>query len=271
MCPLCGAVVAKTDVFCKHCGAELVGTSKFAPREPEVSDLSSSEEASEQKFYSVFERLYKLIVSPSVAMEDVGRWPEYNGPIVIVFLLAILASVSIALAYQKIQWTGDPNVIAQGQSYLSTVLTIAVLLSVVIVVVYWLVKSLLVKALCDSGSGWSFGTAASVTGYAYIADVIIGIIGLLVVFPLLPSLTINASDLSATQTAISNWNAQVLWIRLAVSIPLGLIGLVWKSYLGGQGTKYGTGELSSLAKGFGVFFGLTLLGWLISFLIQGTI
>lgn len=271
VCPKCGAVVAKTDVFCRNCGGDLVGPSRLTTKEPEFSDQSSSEEADEQKFYSVFERLRELVVSPSDAIKDIGRWPEYNGPIVIVVLLAILESVGIILAYQKIQWTGDQTLIAQGQNFLSSVIAIAIVISVVVVIVFWLVKSLLVKALCDGGSEWSFRTAASVTGYAYIADVIFGIIGTLVVFPLLPSLTINVSDLTATQAAINGYYAQVLWIRLAVSIPIGLIGLAWKSYLGGLGTKYGTEERSSLGLGFAVFFGLTLLGWLISFLIRGTI
>lgn len=271
VCPNCGAPVAKIDVVCKNCGGNLVRRFGFAQKEPEVSVESSSEETDEREFYSVFERLYKLVVSPSEAMKDIGHWPEYTGPVVIVVLLAILESVDVSLAYQKIQWAGDPNLISEGQNFLSTVVTIAVLISVVVVIAYWLVKSLLVKALCDGGSGWSFGTAASVTGYAYLADIIFGIIGVLVVFPLLPSLTINVSDMNATETAIANYQIQVLWIRLAVALPLGLIALVWKSYLGGLGTKYGTDEHSSLARGFGVFISLTLLGWLISFLVRGTI
>jgi len=271
VCPNCGAPVAKTDVFCKNCGGTLAGPSGFAQKEPEVSVESSSEETDERKFYSVFERFYKLVVSPSEAMEDIGRWPDYTGPVVLVVLLAILASVDVSLAYQKIQWAGDPQLISQAQGLVSAVVTIAVLISVVVVFAFWLVKSLLVKASCDSGSGWSFGTAASVTGYAYIADVIFGVVGALVVFPLLPSVTINVSDMDATRQALANFQGQVLWIRLTISIPLGIIALLWKSYLGGLGTKYGTDEHSSLGLGFAVFLGLTLLGWLISFLIRGTI
>ena len=271
VCPKCGAAVTRYDTVCMNCGGGLARHSNFTPKEVEGSDESILEENHERKFYSVFERFYKVVVSPSDAMEDIGRWPDYSGPICMVILLAVLASVDIALAYQKIQWTGDPTLIAEGQSYLSLVLTIAVLLSVVVVAVYWLVKSFLVKIICDNGSKWSFGTAASVTGYAYIADVIFGIIGAVVIFPLLPSLTINASDMSATEAAIASWQAQVVLIRLAISLPLGFAGLIWKSYLGGLGTKYGTEEESSLALGFAVFFGLTLLGWLISFLIRGTI
>jgi hypothetical protein len=269
-CPYCRALLSETERSCWNCGRDLSTPSGLVHNEPIGSAQATSNETYLRK-YSMFQRFYKLVVSPSEAMEDIGRWPDYTGPVVLVVLLAILTAVDVSLAYQKIQWAGDPNLISEGQNFLSSVLTIAVLISVVVVIAFWLVKSLLVKALCDSGSGWSFGTAASVTGYAYIADVIFGIIGALVVFPLLPSVTINVSDMDATRQALVNFQAQVLLIRLAISIPLGIVALLWKSYLGGLGTKYGTDEHSSLARGFGVFISLTLLGWLISFLVRGTI
>jgi hypothetical protein len=204
-------------------------------------------------------------------MEDIGISPDYGGPLVLVILQVILASVSVALAYQKIQWTGDPGIISQAQGILSTVITIAVLISVLIVAAFWLVKSLLVKYLCDSGSAWSFSTAASVTGYAYVPDVIFAVTGLPVVYWLIPSVTLNVSDLAATRQAIANFQAQVLWITLIISIPLSLIALLWKSYQGGLGTNFGTDQKCSVQRGFVVFLVLALLGWLISYLVRGTI
>ena len=267
VCPHCGAAVVKTDVVCRSCGGDLVRPFRFASKEPEVSVEPSSEETDVRE-YSVFERFFKLVVSPSNAMEDVARWPDYTGPVVILFLLCVLAGVDVSLVFQKIQLTGDPELVSSAQGLISGIVAAAVVIGVVIVIVFWLVKSLLVKALCDDGSGWSFATAASVTGYAYIADLIIGIIGSIVVIPLLPSITIDVSDTSATQVAIANYQTQLLWIRLAISVPLALVGLVWKSYLGGLGTKYGTDESSSLGKGFAVFLGLALLGLLINFLVN---
>jgi 4-hydroxybenzoate polyprenyltransferase len=84
----------------------------------------------------------------------------------------------------------------------------------------------------------------------------------------MPTVTINVSDTAAAQAAVANFQAQTLWIRLAVTLPLGILGAIWKSYLGGLGTNYGTGGRSSLAKSFAVFFGLALLGMLINFLIN---
>lgn len=234
------------------------------------SARSHPEEEYERK-YSVFQRFYRLVVSPSKAMKDIGLCPDYGGPLVLVILEIILAAVTVSLAFQKIQWTGDPQIISQAQNVVTTIITITVLLSWVLFLAFWLVKSWLVKASCDSGSSWSFGTAASVTGYAYVADIIFGVIGLLVVFPLLPSLTLNVSDLDAARQALANFQAQVLWIELAVGIPIYLIALIWKSYLGALGTKFGTRERCSIRLGFVVFFILALLGWLISFLMRGTI
>jgi hypothetical protein len=267
LCPNCGASVAKTDVVCRNCGADLVGAFKFTPKESEVS-VESSSENTDVRYYSLSQRFRKLVSSPSDAMEDVAHWPDYAGPVVIIFFLAVLASVDISLVYQKIQWTGDPAVISAAQNMVTGIIAIAIVIGVLIVVVFWLVKSLLVKAFCDGGSGWSFGTAASVTGYAYIADLIIGIIAAIVVIPLLPSVTFNVSDTSALSTTIANYQAQILWIRLGISLPLEFVGLIWKSYLGGLGTKYGTDERSSLGKGFAVFFVLALLGLLITFLLN---
>ena len=271
LCSNCGATVSRGDAFCKSCGRALTRPSGFAPKEQQGSAKSASEETHENENYSVFQRFYKLLVSPSKAMKDIGVSPEYGGPVVLVILQIILASASVALAYQKIQWTGDPGTISQAQGYLSTVLTIAVLLTLFLFIVFWLVKSLLVKYLCDSGSAWSFGTAASVTGYAYLPDVIFAVIGMPVVYWLLPSVTFNVSDLAASQQAIASFQAQTLWIQLAITVPLTFIALLWKSYLGGLGTKFGTDQKCSVQTGFAVFFVLALLGWLISFLVRGTI
>lgn len=94
---------------------------------------------------------------------------------------------------------------------------------------------------------------------------------LIVSYELLPSLTLNVSNLDAARQQIADFRSQALGIELAVSIPIGLVGMIWKSYLGGLGTKFGTLEHCTLVQGFAVFFILALLGWLISFLVTGTV
>ena len=219
----------------------------------------------------MLQRVYKLIVSPSEAMEDIGKAPDYGGPMVLVILRMIIGAIAIALAFQKIQWIGDSGIISQASGILSGVIALAVVISVFLLIAFWLGKSFIVKHACDNGSSWTFQTAASVTGYAYIADFIFGIIGLTVLYALIPPITFNVSNMEATRQALADYQAQVLSIRLLFSIPVSFIALLWKSYLGALGTKSGTSKKASVSLGFLVFFILGLLGWLISFLTTNTI
>ena len=54
---------------------------------------------------------------------------------------------------------------------------------------------------------------------------------------------------------------------LVYCLPFDLFGLLWKSYLGGLGAHFGTKEKCSLGMGIAVFFVLSLIGFLIPFVI----
>jgi hypothetical protein len=71
--------------------------------------------------------------------------------------------------------------------------------------------------------------------------------------------------------AWANFRAQALQIQLNVSIPVGFMGILWKSYLGGLGAKFGTHERCSIRWGTIAFIAPALFGWLISFLLKGTV
>ncbi len=129
-----------------------------------------------------------------------------------------------------------------------------------------MIKSLIVKYFCDSGSSWDFKVAACITGYAYIADIVIGVLGLVVLWFLLPTFQLDTGDLEAVRQALSGYQAQLNWLKLIYSLPLSLLGLLWKSYLGGLGAKFGTKEKCSLGTGIAVFFVLGFIGILISFI-----
>jgi hypothetical protein len=273
-CPYCGAPISKTDKYCKNCGKVLIKYSDFAQPQPPQSAWSTPipppEEAYERK-YSMFQRFYKLIFSPSEAMKDIGHAPDYNGPIILVTLKIILSVFALSVALQKIQFVGDSSIVTQVYGFLSASIAIGVIIAVFLLLAFWLIKSFLVKITCDSGSGWAFATTASVTGYAYIADVIFGIIALIGLYILAPSITINVTDPEAARQALVNYQTQTFWIRLLFFIPFSFAGIIWKSFLGGVGTKFGTKEKASIALGFFVFLGLALLGWLISYIATGNI
>jgi hypothetical protein len=95
--------------------------------------------------------------------------------------------------------------------------------------------------------------------------IVIGVIGLVVTFFLLPVFTIDVTNLDAARSALSNYQIQLNSLKFLVSLPLSLVGLIWESYVGGLGVRFGTKGKCSLTLGFIVFFILGLLGLAISY------
>lgn len=137
------------------------------------------------------------------------------------------------------------------------------MVSGVVTAVVWLVKSWLVRYLCDSGTGWTFGQAAAVTGYAYIADLVVSVVSIPIVWALTPSITVDASSSQTLSQSITSLQSQITSARWLFSLPLAVVGLVWKSYLGGLGANSATNGACSKRKGFIVFFVLALIALLI--------
>jgi hypothetical protein len=212
---------------------------------------------------SVVQRLYCVLVAPRDAMQDIGFEPDYAGPIVIIGLETVLAVFSLAMVFQKIHVVGPQAVAIMG--FVLVVVFLGFVGGVVLTVVRWLVKGWLVKAACGGGSGWDFKTAASVTGYAYFPSVVVGVIGLAISWVLVPSFVVDTSNLETTMAAVSEFQAQVSALALVYSLPMVVAGLLWKSYVGGLGTHFGTREYCSTGTGFAVFFVLGLVGLLISY------
>jgi hypothetical protein len=214
---------------------------------------------------SLAKRLSKLLNSPSKAMEDIGLAPDYAGVVVVIILEIFLSSMASILVLQKFQFVGSQASFIMG--YLTGVLVLAIVLGIGIFLVRWLVKSLLVKAACDSGSSWSFGTAASVTGYAYLADVIVGIIALIPSWYLIPSVVIDTSNMTQALATMTQYEAQISFLRLIFSLPISIIGVLWKSYLGGLGAHFGTDKMCSRGKGIAAFLVLGFIGLAIDFVV----
>ena len=217
-----------------------------------------------QRRFSLVQRLYRVLVAPRDAMRDIGFAPDYEGPIVIIGLEAVLAIFTLVMVFQKIHVVGAHAVAVMGFLLLGVFLGFVG--GVVLTVVRWLVKGWLVKAACGGGSGWDFKAAASVTGYAYFPSVVLGVIGLAISWVLVPSFVLDTSNLQATMAAANEFQAQVSSLALVYSLPMVAAGLLWKSYVGGLGTHFGTREYCSAGTGFAVFFVLGLVGLLISYI-----
>jgi hypothetical protein len=216
----------------------------------------------------VFQRLGELVTSPSEAMEDIAFEPDYSGPITIVILEVIFLIAYLALVLQKVSFTGatDTNVSEIWGTVVSIVVTIVAVVGSLLYVTFWLIKSLLVRTFTDSESGWEFKTAASVTGYAYLADLVVLAINTIIVASIMPPISISTTLTRAEITA--QLESQIGWIKI-ISIPLSLLALIWKSYLGGLGAHHGTQEKCTIGKGFAVFLALGLIGWAITLFIRG--
>jgi len=262
-CPKCGAIVSRGVRFCKNCGASLIEVSEVFTKAPLTEGVS--DEVYERKL-SLPQRFYKLLTAPSEAMRDIALAPDYEGAVVIIAVKLILAILAVVLVLQKIHFIGEhANAM---MSFVTLGLILGFIFAIGIIIVRWLIKSLIVRYACDSGSAWDFKTAASITGYAYLPEIIISVIGLCVSWVLIPSMTVDMTNLQAAMQTLESYQAELNWLKLLYTLPFSFFGLLWKSYLGGLGARFGTEEECSLGTGIVVFFVLGLIGLLISFVIS---
>lgn len=216
-----------------------------------------------QRRLSVVERILRLLVAPQDAMQDISLSPDYGGVVLILAAIAIVSAATTLTSYGKIQFVGTNA--ADYTSSLGSTVAVSVALVPVFLVIRWLAKSLLVRYSCNNGSNWKFAAAASVTGYAYLVGVVVGLIGLLVVSYFVPSVVIDTTDLDAAVAQAESYSAQVAAIQLLYMLPLSLIELIWKSYLGGLGAHIGTKKMCSFGQGIAVFLVLGAIGLALTF------
>lgn len=237
---------------------------------PQLPETVPPEKPYERRF-SFFQRLFKVLFSPSEGMKDIALTPSFSEVfIIILFEIIVTVVAGMSLIFMKIKFAGSlpPGFWRFFWGIMAFAIAIAGIGVFGFMVVRWLIKSLIVKAACDRGSGWDFKTAASVTGYAYLADVVTGLLGLAVLWFLMPSIVIDVTNLEAARQAIAAFQSQIGWTRFLYSLPIYFLGIVWKSYLGSLGIKFGTKEKCSMAFGFAVFLFLSLIGIAISLIVS---
>jgi len=215
-----------------------------------------------QRRLSVVERIFRLLVAPKDAMEDISLAPDYLGVVVIISVMTIVSAASILTALGKMQFVGTNA--AEITSLLNSSIALTILLVPVVFVIRWLVKSLLVKYACNNGSNWTFAAAASVTGYAYLVGIIVGLIGVFVVAFFIPSVVIDTTDLEVAIAQLDSYQLQIASIQILYTIPISIIELVWKSYLGGLGAHLGTRKMCSFGQGIAIFLALGGIGLILS-------
>jgi len=203
-----------------------------------------------------------VIFSPKEAMEDIGLAPDYEGVIVVFVIWTIISAIGVALTIPKIQFVGPDSDLLN--SVLATTLYGAIIFVPIVLVVRWLIKSYLIRHLTDSNA-WDFNAAASVTGYAYIPNVIFAFIGMILSWILVPSITISTVDVETALAQMAQFAVDTFWVTTGLSAILTLVALFWKSKLGSLGTHAGTHETYSESSAFTVFMIVGFIGWLIDF------
>jgi len=231
------------------------------PGYPEPSTVPPSPPRYTRKF-GVVQRLYGALRMPSETMRDIGLAPDYGGVAIILVLKFALMIAVVWIAVSKFHITG--TYATEVTLILSGALIVVVIIGFFLVLLRWVVKSAIVWKACDEGSRWSFSSAAVVTGYAYIAEVLVAMIWVPVASLLLPVLHLDVSSLEAARQAVEAYQSQVMALYV-YQIPVTLLALVWKSYLGGVGAHHGTRETCSKTMGIIVFFVLGLIGMIASF------
>jgi hypothetical protein len=205
----------------------------------------------------------KVLFSPREVMEDIGQSPDYEGVVVVFALWTIVTAIGVSLSIPKIQFVGPDSDLLN--SMLAGTLYASIIVVPIVLIIRWLVKSYLIRHATDSNA-WDFSAAASVTGYAYMPNVLFGFVGMILSWLLVPSITISTVDPAAALFQMEQFAAQTFWLTTGLSAVLTLIALFWKSKLGSYGTFAGTHRTYSEGSAFGVFMAVGFVGWLIDFI-----
>jgi len=204
----------------------------------------------------VLRRFWKLLFRPSEAMRGIAAAPDTGGVVVIMIVQGILWVLSVWEMFIKLNFVGG---YVGEMGSLATIFAATALLfpMPVILGLKWAAKSFLVKYGFASGGDWDFKTAASVTGYAYVADVVMTVLNLVAAWFLIPSRVIEVGSQGTALGVMGWWQAETRALKLTVMLPVTIFCLVWKGYLGGLGAHFGTERCCSIIKGTVLF---TLLG-----------
>jgi hypothetical protein len=197
-------------------------------------------------------------------MRDIAAGPDLGGVLVIMIAQGALWVLSSVEMFLKLEFVGG---FAGEMGSLATFLAAAVLSfpMPVMLGIKWAAKSVLVKYGLASGGVWDFSIAASVTGYAYVADVVMMASNLVGAWFLIPSRVIEVGSQERAMGVIAWWQAGTRSLRLTTLLPITIFCLVWKGYLGGLGAHFGTEKHCSILKGTVLFTMLGVLSFWLGF------
>ncbi len=189
---------------------------------------------------------------PTETMKDIALAPDYIGVMVILIAQVFIGIVTVAFLLSKVVITGPSASFMQG--IMSFVIVLTFVFTFILTPVKWLVKSALVWKLGDAGSSWAFKSAASVTGYAYMANLIISLVTFPITIYIFPTMQIDTSNLQVATQMMTSYQSQIAAVKFSYTIPTLLVAVLWKSYLGALGANYGTRQMLKISGAFILFF-----------------
>lgn len=261
----------REDSSCGKCGADLkqqsIGppmSTTMLPVPPEMPPPAPPLPPYQAK-YGAVSRLFRILLKPSETMKDIALAPDYGGVMIILVLEAALTVVSIAFIFSRFDIAGTYAVAVR--SILLGLLVVTSAISVIGLPIKWLIKSWIVQKVCGARSGWSFKSAASVTGYAYVASLVVSLVTMPFLPFVVPTIRYDTSSLDALRQAVETYTAQMATMKLYFTLPTIIVALIWKSYLGGAGTHHGTRQLCRILDAFFLFFLLGLVSVALTFIV----
>lgn len=208
----------------------------------------------------MLQRFTKLVTSPREAMTDIGRAPDYGGVIVLFVFWILFGALGVMIMSSKMEFVGTYSY--EVTSGVQAGITIVLFLTPILAFARWLVKSFMVRYACES-KNWNYETAASVTGYAYLPNVILSFFWILVIIAIVPPVVVNTTNLEQALIQLQSYEAQIAWITIGLNLLGSVLVLFWKSYLGGLGAHAGTHERCSESSGTTWFLIIGFIGLLI--------
>lgn len=225
---------------------------------------SSPENVPPVKNWTAQERWVGIFKSPSAAMTSIAEKPNYAEPAFAVLLQVILTAIALGMAMTKIHYTGPYA--ARLESMVTSMIVGTMILAGFLMFLFWAIRAGLILILCRGDSDWQFKSAAAVTGYALVPTLLISIVTMVIVAIVLPSITLDTSNLEAAQQAMATFSQQTADLKYAITVPFTIGGIVWQAFLGAFGVRAGTKGQRSFAVGFVVFFLVGLIDLLLMFL-----
>ncbi|TFG04903.1 hypothetical protein EU538_11895 [Candidatus Thorarchaeota archaeon] len=202
-------------------------------------------------------------------MDDISSSPDYTGALLVMVLNAIFGIVAVSVLLQKMQFIG-PNAGAV-RAVEASILSQLLLVTPIVLIGRWLLKSFVVYWICGGAHPWDFKTAAAITGYSYVPTIVLALLSTTVSWFVMPTIIIDTTDMQLAVVRLEYELSQISPYLTILSVVFSLVGVTWKSYLGGIGVYEGTGGRGSELVGFAVFFVLGFIGFFIDFMLNSPI